>query len=61
MKYFSLIAAFFLTAVSLQADPLELGGATWESSWTNAVQRARAENKPILHFQLLGRLDEKWC
>mgnify|MGYP000309518427 CR=1 FL=1 len=37
------------------------GGATWESSWTNAVQRARAENKPILHFQLLGRLNEKWC
>ena len=39
---------------------VELAGVRWES-WENARARARHEGKPILLFDMVGRLDERWC
>lgn len=38
-----------------------IAGVRWEGSWPRALERARKEKKPILHFQLLGRLDDAFC
>lgn len=40
---------------------VELGGARWLSSPEQAQQQAATQNKPLLVFEMLGRLDEKWC
>ena len=37
------------------------GNVHWCSSLEEAVKKAREERKPVLHFQLLGRLDQELC
>jgi len=61
MKNLFLIATLFFCTLGAQAETFEIAGAAWESSWEQAVSRARREGKPILHLQMLGHLDEKWC
>ncbi|MCA9775384.1 MAG: hypothetical protein KC800_01650 [Candidatus Eremiobacteraeota bacterium] len=61
MKKFFLIATLFFCSLGAQAETVEIAGANWESSWNQAVTRALREGKPILHLQMLGHLDEKWC
>lgn len=39
---------------------VELAGVRWHS-WEDAQGRARREGKPILLFDMVGRLDERWC
>ncbi len=37
------------------------GGVKWRASFEDAVAAARAASKPVLHFQLLGKLDQEFC
>ncbi len=37
------------------------GNVHWCASLEDAVKKAREEKKPVLHFQLLGRLDQELC
>lgn len=37
------------------------GLVTWRSNLGTAIDAAAKTGKPILHFQLLGRLDEEFC
>jgi hypothetical protein len=37
------------------------GKVHWCRSFEEAVTKAREETKPVLHFQLLGRLDQELC
>lgn len=61
MKKLFLIATLFFSTLIAQAETFEIAGAGWESSWEQALSRAQREGKPILHLQMLGHLDEKWC
>lgn len=45
----------------LDSAAVELGGATWHSDLNLAKNMAAREKKPLLVFDLVGRLDEKWC
>lgn len=38
-----------------------LAGATWHSDLEEAKALARDTGKPILLFDMVGRLDERWC
>ena len=40
---------------------VKLGGAVWLNNLEQAKAESRASGKPILVFDLVGRLDEKWC
>jgi hypothetical protein len=40
---------------------VELAGATWHGSFDQALQVAKSEGKPVLHFQMFGRLDDAYC
>lgn len=37
------------------------GEVHWHASLDEAVAAARKSGKPVLHFQLLGRLDQEFC
>ena len=37
------------------------GKVHWHESLAAAIQAAKASKKPVLHFQLLGRLDQELC
>lgn len=37
------------------------GLVSWHANFETAVERARVSSKPVLHFQLLGRLDDAYC
>lgn len=44
------------------ASPIvELAGATWHGSFDQALLVAKSEGKPVLHFQMFGRLDDAYC
>jgi hypothetical protein len=45
----------------LPPPAVEIAGVTWLPSLEEAKSKAAAEGKPILHFQLLGRLDDEFC
>lgn len=38
-----------------------LGGAVWLNNLEQAKAESRDSGKPLLVFDLVGRLDEKWC
>jgi len=38
-----------------------LRGVAWESSLDAALARANKENKPVLHLQMFGDLDDAFC
>lgn len=40
---------------------VELGGALWHHDFAQAQREAKETGKPILLFDMVGRLDEKWC
>lgn len=65
-----LIAAIVLASVCVasavpayQPDEGEvtLAGASWGSDFETAKAKAQTTGKPILLFDMVGRLDEKWC
>jgi hypothetical protein len=37
------------------------GKVRWHASFEDACRAARASGKPVLLFQMMGRLDEKFC
>ena len=37
------------------------GRVQWQRDFAAACTEARRSNKPVLHFQMLGRMDEKFC
>ena len=39
----------------------ETGRVQWHKDHTAAIAAARKSGKPVLHFQLLGKLDEEFC
>ena len=39
----------------------EPGKVEWHASFQDACNAARQSGKPVLLFQLLGRLDEEFC
>ncbi len=41
--------------------PGPAGSVAWHASFADALSAARASGKPVLLFQLLGRLDEEFC
>ena len=40
---------------------VEIAGATWHGSFDEAVERAMKEDKPVLHLQMFGKLDDAYC
>ncbi len=40
---------------------VELAGAVWHGSFSEAQKIAKQQDKPILHFQMFGRLDDAYC
>jgi len=38
-----------------------LAGVTWENSLEAALARSAKENKPVLHLQMFGNLDDEFC
>ena len=41
--------------------PVEPGKVAWHPSFAHAKLAAQASGKPVLLFQLLGRLDDEFC
>jgi hypothetical protein len=41
--------------------PVMLAGKTWHGSLDEALVIARRENKPVLHLQMFGKLDDALC
>jgi hypothetical protein len=46
------------TATNRRVQP---GLVTWHETHAAALAAAKKSGKPVLHFQLLGRLDEEFC
>jgi hypothetical protein len=46
---------------SAPALNVEIAGATWLGSFDEAVERAMSEDKPVLHLQMFGKLDDAYC
>ena len=38
-----------------------LAGLTWYNSLDTALAKAKAEDKPVLHLQMFGKLDDDYC
>lgn len=43
------------------AAPAMAGRVEWRESFAAAVEAAKSSGRPVLLFQLLGRLDEEFC
>ena len=37
------------------------GGVHWHPSWAAACEAARKSKKPVLLFQMMGKLDDQFC
>jgi hypothetical protein len=37
------------------------GKVNWHSSWTEACEAAKKSKKPVLLFQMMGKLDDQFC
>jgi len=37
------------------------GNVNWHSSWTEACEAAKKSKKPVLLFQMMGKLDDQFC
>jgi hypothetical protein len=37
------------------------GGVHWHPSWAAACDAARKSKKPVLLFQMMGKLDDQFC
>jgi hypothetical protein len=62
----TLLIASVCMASAVPSDPavgesVVLGGATWGPDFEAAQAEAEQTGKPILLFDMVGRLDEKWC
>lgn len=42
-------------------NEIRLGQAQWTSNLEVARLRSQSSGKPVLLFDMIGRLDEKWC
>ena len=42
-------------------DAVKAGDVAWHGSFEDALSAARVSGKPVLLFQLLGRLDDELC
>ena len=42
-------------------NDVNLAGVLWHGSLEDAEKIAQQENKPILHLQIFGRLDDAYC
>ena len=60
MKTMTLVAALVLGLAAL-ARPADTMKVDWLTSLDAAKAKAAETGKPILYFQLLGRLDEEYC
>ena len=51
------------TAVALSSDNPKVapGRVTWHPSFAAACNASRVSGKPILLFQMMGKLDEQFC
>jgi hypothetical protein len=43
------------------AKSVTLAGKTWHGSLDEALAIAKEENKPVLHLQMFGKLDDAFC
>ncbi len=46
---------------AVEEAPGEASAVRWHGSLDEAIRAARESGRPILHFQLLGRLDDEFC
>ncbi len=60
MKMLCLVGALVL-GLSAIARPADAMKVDWLTSLDAAKEQAAKSGKPILYFQLLGRLDEEYC
>lgn len=54
-------AAFHPTSVAPSFTSSTPGLVTWHESFAAALAASRTSKKPVLLFQLLGRLDDAFC
>jgi hypothetical protein len=40
---------------------VEVAGSVWHGLFSEAQRIAKEQDKPILHFQMFGRLDDAYC
>lgn len=58
----TVVATGSRTEAPAQEKPkIVLEGVTWENSLEDALAQAKAENKPVLHLQMFGNLDDEFC
>ena len=64
---FSLVGMLFsflpgcFQAEAQSKGSIELGGVMWTDSLEHAQAASAQTGKPILWFDMIGRLDETWC
>ncbi len=65
MKWIAVTLSLAATPAYTQAEPKRWAqydkGIKWEDSFSDALERAKTEKKPILFFQLAGDLDLEGC
>ena len=50
-----------LPPLTADAEAVAPGDVRWHESFESALESSRESGKPVLLFQLLGRLDERFC
>jgi hypothetical protein len=54
-------AAVTNTAKSFANPKVQPGGVHWHPTWTAACDAAGKSGKPVLLFQMMGKLDDQFC
>jgi hypothetical protein len=49
------------TPAAFHNPKVEPGQVTWHPSFSAACEAARTSGKPVLLFQMMGKLDEQFC
>ena len=64
----AVVAACMAAAIAINkpeatpaGKPVTLAGKTWLGSLDEALVVAKRENKPVLHLQMFGSLDDAYC
>lgn len=53
--------ALSLAAATVTPANVTLGGVGWQEGLAPALVQARELNRPVLHLQMMGRLDDAFC
>jgi hypothetical protein len=49
------------TGAEAENPKVEPGAVTWHASFADACEAAKESGKPVLLFQMMGKLDQRFC